>query len=87
MRGKSEHILETEGGIKEKTRVHHQHIGLGEELPGLHRKCMKNNVFDKTIFEDLFSSARMRPYFERYPGNEKKALQHYRKNIQLAEAL
>ena len=29
----------------------------------------------------------MRPYYDRYPGNEKKALQHYRQNIQLAESL
>lgn len=29
----------------------------------------------------------MKPYYERYPGNERKALQHYRQNIQLAEAL
>lgn len=48
---------------------------------------MKNKGFDKTFFDDSFSSARMRPYYDRYPGNEKKALQHYRQNIQLAEAL
>ena len=29
----------------------------------------------------------MRPYYDRYPGNEKKAQQHYQQNIQLAEAL
>ena len=29
----------------------------------------------------------MRPYYNRYPGKEKKALRHYRQNILLAEAL
>ena len=29
----------------------------------------------------------MKPYFDRYPGNEKKALLLYRQNVQLAEAL
>ncbi len=29
----------------------------------------------------------MRPYYDRYPDDEKKALRHYRQNIQLAEAL
>ena len=48
---------------------------------------MKKNIFDKTFFDNSFSSARMRPYFNRYPGNEKKAFRHYRQNIQLAEAL
>ena len=45
------------GGTKEKTRIHHQHISLGEELPGLHRKCMKKNGFNKTIFDESFYSA------------------------------
>ena len=29
----------------------------------------------------------MKPYFDRYPGDIKKAIRHYRQNIQLAEAL
>ena len=29
----------------------------------------------------------MKPYFDRYPGEEKKAIRHYQQNIQLAEAL
>ena len=29
----------------------------------------------------------MKPYYDRYSGDEKKALRHYRQNIQLAEAL
>ena len=37
-------------GKKEKTRILHQHIGLGEELPGLHYKSMNKIVFDKTFF-------------------------------------
>lgn len=48
---------------------------------------MKKIVFDKTFFDNSFSAARMKPYFDRYPGDEKKALRHYRQNIQLAEAL
>lgn len=48
---------------------------------------MKNKVYDKTFFDNSFSSARMSTYYNRYPGNERKALQHYRQNIQLAEAL
>ena len=35
----------------------------------------------------MFSPARMNPYYERYKGDEKKAVRHYRQNIQLAEAL
>lgn len=35
----------------------------------------------------MFSASRMRPYFERYPDSEKKAINHYRQNILLAEAL
>lgn len=29
----------------------------------------------------------MRPYFDRYPGNESKAIRHYKQNIRLAESL
>lgn len=29
----------------------------------------------------------MRPYFNRYPGDEKKAMRHYEQNIRLAESL
>ena len=43
--------------------------------------------FNKKFFDDSFSPARMKPYYDRYQGNEKKALMHYRQNIQLAEAL
>ena len=43
--------------------------------------------FNKKFFDDSFSPARMKPYYDRYQGNEKKALRHYRQNIQLAEAL
>ena len=48
---------------------------------------MKNLEFDKTFFEIVFSEARMRPYFDHYPGNEKKAVLHYEQNIRLAESL
>jgi len=36
---------------KEKTRIHHQHLCLGEELPGLHCKDMKSSGFNKAFFE------------------------------------
>ena len=39
------------------------------------------------IFEKVFSESRMRPYFDRYSGDEKKAIQHYEQNIRLAESL
>ena len=48
---------------------------------------MKKIIYDKTFFDNSFSAARMKPYYERYSGDERKALRHYRQNIQLAEAL
>ena len=48
---------------------------------------MNKFVFDKKYFEDSFSIPRMNPYWIRYCGNEKKAILHYKQNIQLAEAL
>ena len=73
--------------IKEKTRIHHQHLRLGEERPGLCCKGMKKQRFNKLFFEKCFSVARMRPYFNRYSGDERKAIRHYEQNIQLAESL
>ena len=72
---------------KQKTRIHHQHLCLGEELPGLHDKDMKKKVFDQDFFERSFSVARMMPYYIKYPGHKKRAEKHYRQNIQLAETL
>lgn len=43
--------------------------------------------FDKNFFEASFSRARMKPYFDRYPENEQKAIRHYEQNIRLAESL
>ena len=48
---------------------------------------MNDLGFDKTFFEDAFSAARMRPYFECYSGNEKMAIIRYEQNIRLAESL
>jgi hypothetical protein len=48
---------------------------------------MKSLGLDKTFFDNVFSEARMRPYFNRYPGNERKAIKHYEQNIRLAESL
>ena len=48
---------------------------------------MKNLNYSKIFFEKSFSEARMRPYFDRYPNNEKKAMRHYEQNIRLAESL
>ena len=60
---------------------------LGEELPGLQFKGMKTTEYNKTFFDNSFSSVRMKPYYQRYPGDYKKAIRHYKQNIQLAEAL
>jgi hypothetical protein len=48
---------------------------------------MKSLELDKAFFEKVFSESRMRPYFDRYSGDEKKAIQHYEQNIRLAESL
>jgi len=72
---------------EQKTRVLHQHLCLGEELPGLHCKTMKNFVFDKQFFEKAFSKARMKAYYDHSDGNEECAAQSYEQNILLAEAL
>ena len=31
---------------------------------------MKNSRYNKIFFEKAFSVARMKPYFDRYPGDE-----------------
>ena len=31
---------------------------------------MKNSEYNKIFFDSAFSEARMKPYFDRYPGNE-----------------
>ena len=48
---------------------------------------MNNFDFNKAFFENAFSAVRMKPFFDRYPGEENKAIRHYKQNIQLAEAL
>ncbi len=48
---------------------------------------MKSSGFNKAFFEKVFSQARMRPYFDRHPGKEKRAIRHYEQNIRLAESL
>jgi len=48
---------------------------------------MKKFEFNKIFFDSAFSEARMKPYYDKYPGNEKKAIQHYEQNIRLAESL
>lgn len=48
---------------------------------------MKKLEYNKIFFDSAFSEARMNPYFDRYPGNEKKAIRHYEQNIRLAESL
>ena len=42
---------------------------------------------NKDFFEKVFSTKRMERYFSLYPGNEDRAILHYRCNLQLAEAL
>ena len=40
----------------------------------------------KQYYEDVFSSQRMKKYFNRYPKNEGKAINHYHLNIELSES-
>lgn len=69
-----------------KTRIHHQHLRyLGEELPGLHYKDTKSMVYNKQYFEKVFSCKRMERYFHLH-RNEERAIEHYRCNLELAEA-
>lgn len=48
---------------------------------------MKKKVSNQIFLERSFSEARMRPYYNKYPGHTKRAEKHYRQNIQLAESL
>ncbi len=41
---------------------------------------------DRHFYEKVFSTNRMEKYFNRYPYDEKKAIEHYKSNIQLSEA-
>jgi hypothetical protein len=43
-------------------------------------------VQNQTIFEKVFSSKRMRRYFEAHPNDSEKAMLHYQCNIELAES-
>ena len=45
-----------------KPRILHQHMRLGEELPGLQNTIMKNIRFDKAFFEKAFSVERMESF-------------------------
>lgn len=73
--------------IKDKKPDSSPELSLGEELPGLRSKDTNKMKFDKIFFENSFSHARMKPYFDRYPGEESKAIRHYEQNIRLAESL
>lgn len=42
---------------------------------------------NRQYFEKVFSNERMQKFFDRYPGNEERAIEHYRINIELSEAL
>ena len=42
--------------------------------------------YNKAFFEKVFSSKRMERYFDLYPGDENRAILHYRCNLELAEA-
>lgn len=59
---------------------------LGEERPGLRCKSTKNMEYNKQFFEKVFSTKRMERYFNLYPGDEARAVLHYRCNLELAEA-
>jgi hypothetical protein len=41
---------------------------------------------NRQYFEKVFSNERMQKFFDRYPGNETKAIVHYQINIELSEA-
>ena len=41
---------------------------------------------DRQFYEKVFSNQRMEKYFNRYPENEQKAIEHYHSNIELSEA-
>lgn len=43
--------------------------------------------YNKAFFNKVFSDKRMEKYFSLYPDNEKKAITHYRCNLQLSEAM
>ena len=42
--------------------------------------------YNKQFFEKVFSTKRMERYFNLYPGDEARAVLHYRCNLELAEA-
>ena len=41
---------------------------------------------DRQFYEKVFSNQRMEKYFNRYPDNEQKAIEHYHSNIELSES-
>ena len=41
---------------------------------------------NKHYYDKIFSTARMRKYFEKYPNEESKAIEHYHLNIELSES-
>lgn len=41
---------------------------------------------DKHYYDKIFSTERMRKYFEKYPNEESKAIEHYHLNIELSES-
>lgn len=41
---------------------------------------------DKHYYDKIFSTERMRNYFEKYPNEESKAIEHYHLNIELSES-
>src|ERR1017187_4692650 len=42
---------------------------------------------NRQYFEKVFSNERMNKFFEKHPGNEEKAISHYKINIELSESL
>ncbi len=41
---------------------------------------------DRHFYEKVFSTQRMAKYFDRYPDNERKAIFHYKINVELSES-
>ena len=66
-------------GKKEKTRIHHQHLRLGEERPGLHCKYMKNSAHPakKCIFAYMDSQDMENLYYVTVQDNIKELIHEF----------
>ena len=63
----------------------HQHLITGRGSTGQQIVNLRN-FMDKHYYDKIFSTERMRKYFEKYPNEESKAIEHYHLNIELSES-